>query len=103
MALKKFSSTRALTDDEEAEIQRMIASDPDAPEATDEQIAQAKPFAEVFPDLMASIKRGRGRPPVEKPLQQISIRLDADVVAKFKATGKGWQARMNDALKQAKV
>jgi uncharacterized protein (DUF4415 family) len=103
VALKKFSSKRPLTDAEEAEIQKMIASDPDAPEATDEQIAQAKPFAEAFPELMASIRRGRGRPPVESPRQQISIRLDADVIAKFKATGKGWQARMNEALRQAKV
>ena len=75
----------------------------DSPELTDEQLAQAKPFAEVFPDLMASIRRSRGRPPVEKPLQQISIRLDPDVIAKFKATGKGWQGRMNEVLKRAKV
>jgi uncharacterized protein (DUF4415 family) len=75
----------------------------DSPELTDEQIAQAKPFAEAFPDLAESIKRSRGRPPVEKPLQQISIRLDPDVIAKFKATGRGWQSRINEALKRAKV
>ena len=99
----KFSSKRPLTDDEEAEIQRMIASDPDNPEITDEQIAQGRPFAEVFPELMESIKRARGRPPVDKPLQQISIRLDPDVIARFKATGKGWQGRINEILKRAKV
>lgn len=75
----------------------------DSPELTDEQLAQGKPFAEVFPDLADSIKRGRGRPSVAKPLQQISIRLDPDVIAKFKATGKGWQARVNEALKRAKI
>ena len=75
----------------------------DSPEATDEQLAQARPFAEVFPDLMESIRRSRGRPPVEKPLQQISIRLDPDVIAKFKATGKGWQSRVNEVLKNAKI
>jgi hypothetical protein len=48
-----------LTDEEEAEIQRHIAADPDNPEVTDEQAAQARPFAEVFPDLAASIKRER--------------------------------------------
>lgn len=74
-----------------------------SPEMTDEQLAQGRPFAEVFPELSESIRRGRGRPPVAKPLQQISIRLDPDVIAKFKATGKGWQARMNDALKKAKI
>lgn len=97
----KFSSKRPLTIEEEAEIQEMIASDPDNPELTDEQIKQGKPFAEAFPDLAASIQRSRGRPAVETPRQQISLRLDPDVIAKFKAGGKGWQGRMNDALRKA--
>jgi hypothetical protein len=33
-----------------------------SPELTDEQMAKAKPFSEVFPDLAASIRRGRDRP-----------------------------------------
>lgn len=97
------SRVRPLTDEEEAEIQRQIAADPDDADATDEQLAQARPFAEVFPELFESIKRGRGRPAVEKPKQVVSIRLDQDVVSKFKATGKGWQARINEVLKKAKV
>ena len=36
-----------LTDEEEAEIQREIAEDPDNPEATDEELAQAVPFADL--------------------------------------------------------
>ena len=92
-----------LTDEEEAQIQRQIAADPDAPELTDEQIAQGRPFAEAFPELMANMKRGRGRPPAAEPLQQISIRLEPSVIAKFKATGKGWQSRVNQILKAAKV
>jgi len=99
----KFRDVPPLTEEEEAEIQRQIAADPDAPEATDEQIAQARPFAEVFPDLAESIRRSRGRPKAEKRLQHVSIRLDPDVVAKFKATGKGWQSRINEVLKAAKV
>lgn len=99
----KYSSKRPLTKKEEAEIQRMIASDPDAPEATDEQLAGAKPFADVFPALAESIKRGPGRPKLDNPRQQISIRLDPDVIEKFKATGPGWQNRVNEALKAAKV
>jgi uncharacterized protein (DUF4415 family) len=96
----KFSSKRPLTDQEEAKIQSMIASDPDAPEATDEQLRQAKPFAEAFPDLAESIKRSRGRPAVDKPRQQISIRLDPDVIERFKAKGKGWQSDVNEALRK---
>lgn len=92
-----------VTDEREAEIRRMIASDPDAPEATADQLAASRPFKEVFPDLYASIQRSRGRPPVASPRQQVSIRLDPDVIAKFKATGKGWQSRINDILKNADV
>ena len=40
---RKFSSRRPLTDDEQAEIQRKIASDPDNPELTDEQVAGLRP------------------------------------------------------------
>jgi len=90
-----------LTDSQEAEIQRMIASDPDAPEATDEQIAQAKPFAEAFPDLSASIKRARGRPALDNPKQQVSIRLSPDVLSKLKSQGRGWQSKVDDILRQA--
>ncbi len=50
-----------LTDAEEAELQRQIAADPDDAEAADEQLAQAKPFAEAFPELSASIKRAEDR------------------------------------------
>ncbi len=92
---------KPLTTAEEAKVRRQIASDPDSPEATDEELAQAKPFAEVFPDLMESIKRARGRPSVEKPRQQVSLRLDPDVIKAFKSTGKGWQGRVNEALRKA--
>ncbi len=92
-----------LTDEEEAEIQKQIAADPDDSEVTDEELAQARPFRDVLPDLHKGIERARGRPKLEKPKQVVSIRLDQDVIAKYKATGKGWQARINDVLKNAKL
>ncbi|CDX53989.1 conserved hypothetical protein [Mesorhizobium plurifarium] len=97
------SRIQPLTDEHEAEIQKQIAADPDDAEATDEQLAQAVPFAKAVPELFESIRRTRGRPAAEKPKQIVSIRLDQDVVSKFKATGKGWQARINEVLKNAKV
>ncbi len=98
-----FKYLKPLTDEEEAEIQRQIASDPDDFEATDEQLAQARPFSEVFPEWYEEIQRSRGRPKIDMPKQVVSIRLDPDVIAKFKATGKGWQGRINEVLKNAKV
>lgn len=99
----KAGKTRPLSDAEEAVIQTEIAANEDAAEASDADLAAAVPFAEAFPDLMASIKRARGRPKSDRPRRQISLRLDADVIEKFKATGKGWQSRINEALRSAKV
>lgn len=97
----KFSAKRPLTDAEEAEIQKAIASDPDAPEATDEQLAKGRPFREALPELAASIDRAkRGRPPVDRPRQHVSLRLDPEVLDHYKATGKGWQSRINDDLRK---
>src|SRR5262245_19643269 len=43
----------------------------------------------------------RGRPPLEHPKQAVKLRLDADVLARWRASGPGWQTRMNDALRRA--
>jgi len=90
-----------LTDEEEARIQAQIAADPDAPEATDAELAQARPFAEAFPQFAESIRRVRGRPQVDHPKQQVSLRLDPDVIAVYKKSGKGWQGRVNEILRKA--
>jgi uncharacterized protein (DUF4415 family) len=46
-----------------------------------------------------TLARSRGRP-VESDKTQIALRVDNSVLAAFKSTGKGWQSRMNDALKE---
>lgn len=93
---KEFTPGRGYTKEDWDEVS-------DNPEWTEEDIGNAKPFKEVFPELYASIERARGRPPIDYPKQSLTLRLDQDVIAKFKATGKGWQSRINDVLKQAKV
>jgi uncharacterized protein (DUF4415 family) len=45
------------------------------------------------------LERGRGRP-AGSTKTQIALRVDNHVLNAFKATGKGWQTRINDALKQ---
>lgn len=43
-----------------------------------------------------------GRPPIgETSKKQVTLRLDADVLDRFRATGKGWQSRINEALRKA--
>lgn len=65
------------------------------PELTDEMMARAVPG-----DGLELPKRGRGRPPVENPKQQVTLRLDADVIEAMRASGPGWQVRANEALRQ---
>ena len=88
---------------EHAAILAGMAADPDSPELDDAWFAGAKPASDVLePKLFVSLvamKRPAGRPRAVQPKVFTGIRLDADVVSSFKATGKGWQTRMNDALK----
>ena len=91
-----------LTDEEEARIQAGISLDPDNPELTDEEIAGAKPFREVFPDLFESIKRARGRPRVASPREAVTLRLSPETLARFKAMGgEDWRVRMVETLEKA--
>jgi uncharacterized protein (DUF4415 family) len=71
--------------------------DLDAPELTDAQITSAKPFAELFPDLAATIRRrGAQKSPVKT---RTSIRLSPEVVDHFRAGGIGWQTRIDQVLR----
>jgi uncharacterized protein (DUF4415 family) len=69
----------------------------DNPAWTKATTARATSFDEAFPDI-ARRARGPQKAPTKK---QITLRLDARVVAHFKATGEGWQRRINEALKKA--
>ncbi|TPN81792.1 BrnA antitoxin family protein [Mesorhizobium sp. CU2] len=73
----------------------------DNPEWTEGDFRDARPFAEVFPDLAESIRRSRGRPALDNPKKQVTLRLDGDVVARFREGGPGWQSRINDILRKA--
>ena len=75
--------------------------DDDIPEMTEEDFVRAKPMREVMPQVVEAMKRGRGRPKSPSPKARVSLRLDRDVVAAYKATGEGWQSRVNDTLAHA--
>ncbi len=49
----------------------------------------------------SSIKRGRGRPAVAVKRPTLNMRVDAEVLDAFKATGPGWQTRINALLRAA--
>lgn len=91
-----------LSKTEEARIQTSIASDPDNPELTDQELATLRPFAEVFPELAESIKRTRGRPKLDAPKEAVTLRLSPETIARYKAKGgTDWRAQMSEALEKA--
>lgn len=75
------------TPTEDAAITAAALADPDAVPFTDAEWEQVKPLVR------------RGRPVGSGSKTQVTLRLDVEVVEKFRATGDGWQTRINDALK----
>ena len=76
------------TDEEDARITAAAESDPDARPWTEEELERVK----------GTMKRGR--PKLAAPKEHVTIRLDADIVEKLRASGKGWQTRVNDVLRE---
>ncbi len=73
------------SDEEDAAIKAGIAADPDTYELTDEEFKKLRPV---------------GRPKAEVTKERITIRLDPEVLEYFRATGKGWQTRMDEVLRE---
>ena len=73
------------------------------PEWTKEDFANARPASdvlrEIFPKAVADTMLKRGRPRKEITKAPVNIRLSPDVVEAFRATGRGWQTRVDQALK----
>lgn len=83
------------TPEEDAEINRGIALDPDNPELDETFFREAKPASGV---LLEPLRR---RGPQKAPTKvAISIKLDRDLVERLRASGTGWQARVNDVLRK---
>jgi uncharacterized protein (DUF4415 family) len=72
------------------------------PEWTQRDFAKARPASEVLPpEVIAQFKNKGGRPRIENPKEAVKLRIDADVLAKFRESGPGWQTRINGILKAA--
>ena len=83
-------TTSVLTDEEEAEIQRHIAEDPDTWELTDEDWARARPAMEVHPELGGSESLAQARQAERfEQRTKVTVRLDTDIVAHFLRKWKG--------------
>ena len=75
--------------------------DYDNPEWTEEDFANAVRFDGVSLFEAAAVMR-RLRGPQKTPTkQQVTLRLDRDLVERFRAGGPGWQTRINETLRKA--
>ena len=83
--------------DKDGEVRELLAED----------IRAMRPMAEVLPPELVKIisnrKPGQRGPQKAPTKQQVTLRLDRDVVERFRATGEGWQSRINEALRRARV
>ena len=75
------------TAEEDAAINAAALSDPDAQPLSDAELARLRP--------------ARGRPPATIKRPMLSMRVDPDVLAHLRASGKGWQTKVNALLRQA--
>ncbi len=91
--MQKMIKTRAgreiilPTSEEDASITTTALSDPDAQPLSDAELARLRP--------------ARGRPPATIKRPMLSMRVDPDVLAYLRASGKGWQTKVNALLRQA--
>ncbi|MBI3772313.1 MAG: BrnA antitoxin family protein [Gammaproteobacteria bacterium] len=76
----------------------------ETPELDAEWFAKAKPAAEVLPPELLTVlpkrlpgQRGAQKTPRKVP---VNVRLSSEVIKYFRATGPGWQRRMDEALKE---
>jgi uncharacterized protein (DUF4415 family) len=91
MTVKKRASRRALGSDlkrVDAHVIKRHEYD-DAPELTDEM-------------LRRMVVKKRGRPITPNPRRLLTLRLPADVIERWKATGPGWQTRMAERLAKSR-
>lgn len=75
--------------DEEGEVRELL----------DEDFARMKRFDELPEDMQRTLRAVRGAQ--RKPTKElISLRVSRDVLGRFRATGAGWQTRMDEALRE---
>ena len=91
MAAKKRVSRRSLGSDLKRVDAHVIKRHEynEAPELTDEMLSRM-------------VIKKRGRPVTANPRRLLTLRLPADVIERWKATGPGWQTRMADRLSKSR-
>jgi uncharacterized protein (DUF4415 family) len=80
------------TAEEDATITKAAMADPDSMPFTDEEWEKVRP----------TLVRGRGRPLGSGAKEQVTLRIDKDVLDFYKSKGEGWQTFINQVLGEVK-
>ena len=92
----------AATKGDDAALIARAELDDDNPPLTNDQLQRMRPAHRVRPELVArQLRRERRGPKSSTVKQQVTLRIDRDVLDKFRSTGEGWQHRINQALRKA--
>ena len=93
----------ALTDEQ---LTQNALEDPDNPPLTDDDLAKARPASEVLHELLGQelateMLKKRGRPRKESTKQQVTLRISPEVIEYYRSTGRGWQSRIDQVLRDS--
>lgn len=93
------AKSKAIRDEVPDDLAPLTDEDGEVRELTAEDFKHFRPSSD-FPELVDAFERARGqRGPQKAPVKdRVGLRLDHDVVEHFRATGPGWQSRINDIL-----
>lgn len=72
----------------------------DNPEWTEADFAVARPASELPAQIAAALTRKKGGRPKGSNKEQVALRLDKDLLARYRASGPGWQSRINEDLRK---
>ncbi|MGD9867799.1 MAG: BrnA antitoxin family protein [Hyphomicrobiales bacterium] len=79
---------------------KKVVFDTDNPQWTRDDFRRARPASELPSEIRKAFPKTRGPQKAPKKIP-VSIRLSPEVVDHFKATGPGWQSRIDNTLKKA--
>lgn len=78
---------------------KLEVNEDDNPEWTARDFARARPASEMLPELVgeqgaAELLRPRGRPKAAVVKERLTVRVDPQALARWRASGPGWQTRL---------
>jgi len=98
---KATRSLAQISDEEDRKLTQAAAADPDNPIIDEPIFERMRPAAEAAPEIVRRARGQRGAQKSKPVKTLISLRLDPDVVQHFRRGGRGWQSRINQALRKA--